>query len=136
MVVVILAAVAAIAIPRLSRGSQGSTEAALARDLQVLQKAIDHYAAEHNGAFPHAAMVAEQLTQYSDVTGAMSQAKTPPYTFGPYVRKIPPIPTGPNKGSSNISTAAGIGVGWIYDPAEGAITPNMTPPDTTATAEP
>ena len=132
--VVILAAIAAIAIPRLSRGSQGSAEAALARDVQVLQKAIDLYAAEHSGTFPDGAMVVEQLTQYTDATGAMSKAKTPPYTFGPYVRKVPPVPTGPNKGNSHISTTDGAGVGWIYDPTEGTITPNITPPPTSAVA--
>ena len=126
MVVVILAAIAAIAIPRLSRGSQGSIEAATARDVQVLQKAIDLYAAEHNGAFPNSAMVADQLTQYTDSAGAMSQNKTPPYVYGPYLRKVPPVPSGPNKGSRNISTTAGVGVGWIYDPTEGTITPNTT----------
>ena len=130
MVVVILAAVTAIAVPRLSRGSQGSVEAATARDVQVLQKAIDLYAAEHNGAFPHGEMVADQLTLYTDSTGAMSKGKTPPYTFGPYLRKVPPVPTGPNKGSSNISTSSGVGVGWLYDPTEGTIIPNTTPPPT------
>lgn len=136
LVVVILAAIAAIAIPRLSRGTQGSMEAALARDVQVLQKAIDLYAAEHDGAFPNGAMVTDQLTLYTDPTGAMSKSKTPPYTFGPYLRKIPPVPTGPNKGNSNISTASGVGVGWIYDPTEGTITPNMAPTSTDATAAP
>ena len=134
LVIVILALIAAIAIPRLSRGSQGSADAAAAKNVAILQRAIDLYAAEHNGAFPHGAMVGEQLTQYSDATGAMSKAKTPPYSFGPYVRKIPPVPTGPNKGSSNISTASGIGVGWIYDPTEGTIVPNVTPPPISATA--
>lgn len=134
MVAVILAAIAAIAVPRLSRGSQGSVEAAMARDVQVLQKAIDLYAAEHHGAFPNGEMIVEQLTQYSDGTGAMSKTKAPPYTFGPYVRKIPPVPMGPNKGSSHISTTAGVGVGWIYDPTEGTITPNMTELSTDATS--
>ena len=137
MVVVILAAIAAIAIPRLSRGSQGSVDAALARDVQVLQKAIDLYAAEHNGAFPNAAMIADQLTLYTDSAGAMSASKTPPHSFGPYLRKVPAVPAGPNKGSSNISTAPGIGVGWIYDPTEGTIAANTNAvPVTTAPSPP
>ena len=128
--VVILATIAAIAIPRLSRGSQGSAETAVARDVQVMQKAIDLYAADHNGAFPDPAMIADQLTRYTDAAGASSTQKTARYTFGPYLRKVPAVGSGPNKGSSNISTAPGIGVGWIYDPAEGTISPNMTPPPT------
>ena len=122
MVVVILGVIAAVAIPRLSRGSQGSAEAAMARDVQVLQKAIDLYSAEHNGAFPHPDMVADQLTLYTDTAGAMSKSKSPPYNYGPYLRKVPPIPSGPNKGSNVISTTPGFGVGWIYEPAEGTIT--------------
>ena len=126
LVIVILATIAAIAIPRLSRGSQGSAEAALSRDVQVLQKAIDLYAAEHNGAFPDGARITDQLTLYTDASGSASKAKSPPFEFGPYMRKVPPIPAGPNKGNCAISTTAGVGVGWIYDPTEGTITPNNT----------
>jgi prepilin-type N-terminal cleavage/methylation domain-containing protein len=135
IVIVILALVAAIAIPRLSRGSQGSVEAALARDIQVMQKAIDLYAADHNGAFPDPAMIADQLTLYTDHSGASAKGKTSRYSYGPYLRKIPAVPSGPNTGSSNISTAPGIGVGWIYDPAEGTIAPNNTAPPTSATTQ-
>ena len=134
IVIVILAFVAAIAIPRLSRGSQGSVEAALARDVQVMQKAIDLYAADHSNVFPDPAMIADQLTLYTDHAGASAKGKTARYSFGPYLRRIPPVPSGPNRGSSNISTAPGIGVGWIYDPAEGTIVPNTTAPPTSATA--
>jgi len=124
IVVVILALVAAIAIPRLSRGSQGSTDAALARDVQVMQKAIDLYAADHNGAFPDPAMIADQLTLYTDTRGVVSKTKERPYSFGPYMRAVPPVPTGPAKGSTVIGTVGGTGIGWIYDHAEGAITAN------------
>lgn len=134
MVVVILAMIAAVAIPRLSRGSQGAAEKTMARDVQVLQKAIDLYAADHEGAFPNSAMIADQLTLYTDTKGAMSKSKTPPYNLGPYVRSVPAVPAGPNKGSRNISTAPGIGVGWIYDPAEGTITANEQPVPATAPA--
>lgn len=134
IVVVILALVAAIAIPRLSRASQGSVEAALARDVQVMQKAIDLYAADHNGAFPNGAMIADQLTLYTDASGSMSKSKSGSHTFGPYLRKVPAVPSGPNKGGSNISTAPGVGVGWIYDPTDGTITANNAPPPLSATA--
>jgi prepilin-type N-terminal cleavage/methylation domain-containing protein len=133
IVTVILGLVAAIAIPRLSRGSQGSAEAATARDIQVLQKAIDLYAAEHNGTFPNSAMIAEQLIQYTDASGAMSKTKSATFSYGPYLRRVPPLPAGPHKGNSNISTTAGVGVGWIYDPTEGTISPNNATPPISAT---
>jgi general secretion pathway protein G len=131
VVILILAVVSAIAIPRLSRGSQGSAEAALARDVQVMQKAIDLYAAEHNGMFPDGATVTHQLTMYSDAKGGLSSTKAPPYEFGPYMRKIPGVPAGPNKGNNAIATAAAPGVGWVYDPAEGTIAANTTDPTPT-----
>ena len=124
----IIAVVSAIAIPRLSRGSQGTAEATMARDAQVMQKALELYAAEHNGAFPPAATVTHQLTKYTDAKGMVSDTKSPPYEFGPYLRKVPALAAGPNKGSSAIATAPAPGVGWIYDPAEGTITANTTPP--------
>jgi general secretion pathway protein G len=135
IVIVILGIIAAIAIPRLSRGSQGSAEAATVQNVALLQKAIDLYAAEHGGTFPDPTLIAEQLTLYTDVHGAVSTAKTGPHSFGPYVRKVPPLTTGPNKGSTGISTTAGSGVGWVYNHAEGAITPN-TAGDNTASGPP
>ena len=49
LVIVILGIIAAIAIPRLSRGSDGAAEGALKRDLQVLRGALELYRAEHDG---------------------------------------------------------------------------------------
>ena len=124
IVIVILALIAAIAIPRLSRGSQGSAEAATVKNAALLQKAIDLYAAEHNGAFPNPMLIGEQLTLYSDAAGTVSKTRSGAHPFGPYVRKVPAVLTGPNKGSSGIGTAPGNGVGWVYNHAEGAITAN------------
>ena len=128
VVIVLLGIIAAIAIPRLSRGSEGSIEAAASRDLSVLQKAIDLYAAEHDGAFPHPNSIAAQLTQYTDGGGTVSTQKVGSFNYGPYVRKVPPLKAGPNRGNSGIATEPGTGVGWIYNPVEGTIAPNTQPP--------
>ena len=128
VVFVLLGIIAAIAIPRLSRGSEGSIEAAVSRDLSVLQKAIDLYAAEHDGAFPNPNVIAEQLTRYTDAKGTVSTQKVGSFNYGPYVRKIPPVKVGPNKGNTAIATSPGSGVGWIYNPVEGTIAPNTTAP--------
>ena len=128
VVIVLLGIIAAIAIPRLSRGSEGSIEAAAARDLAVLQKAIDLYAAEHDGAFPHPNQIAAQLTQYTDAGGTVSTQKVGSFNYGPYVRKVPPLKAGPNRGNSGIATEPGSGVGWIYNPVEGTIAPNTQAP--------
>ena len=126
IVLVVIGVIAAVAIPRLSRGSQGSADAATTQNAAVLQKALDLYAAEHAGAFPKPDQITDQLTFYTDAQGTVSRKKKPPFDFGPYVRKVPAIPTGPNKGSTAIATSAGSGVAWVYDPQEGTITANLS----------
>jgi prepilin-type N-terminal cleavage/methylation domain-containing protein len=125
IVIVILAIVAAIAIPRLSRSSQGSSDAATVQNVALLQKAIDLYAAEHGGAYPDPNLISQQLTLYPDNRGVVSKTKEPPYSFGPYVRSVPPVPSGRYKGSTVIGTSpGGTGIGWLYNHADGAITAN------------
>jgi type II secretory pathway pseudopilin PulG len=121
LVIVILALIAAVAIPRFSRGTEGSADASTAKSASILQRAIDLYAAEHGDTYPDPNLISDQLTLYTDAMGATSKNKTPPYSFGPYVRKVPAVPLGPNKGSTGIATAAGAGVGWLYNPSEGTI---------------
>ena len=50
LVVAILGILAAIVIPRMSRGTAGSSEVALIADLRLLRGVIDHYALDHDGA--------------------------------------------------------------------------------------
>ena len=126
IVVMILAIVAAIAIPRLSRGSAGAVEAALAGDLAVLRQAIDHYAAEHGGALPSEANVAAQLTGYTNAAGEAKIAPDATHVYGPYLRKIPPLPIGARQGATGIAAVDGNGVGWIYSGATGKIRANTT----------
>lgn len=121
IVVVILGIIGAIAIPRLSRGSEGADDAKLKQDLAVLNKAVDLYAAEHNGEYPTAADGPAQLTQYTDIDGNVSATKTAPYIYGPYLREAPPAPSGPRKGERGMGLADAPGIGWIYNPAHGRI---------------
>lgn len=126
IVVAIIAILAAIGIPRMSRGSKGAGDSALSGDLAVLRNAIDLYAAEHGGTFPTAANITTQLTQYTDITGTtISPTKTATAIYGPYMRSIPPLPVGDNKGETGISAnAADPGTGWVYVQAGGTITAN------------
>jgi general secretion pathway protein G len=123
IVIVIIAIIAAIAIPRLSRGGDSAAEAATTQNVVVLQKAVDLYAAEH-GNYPDPDQVSDQLTLYSDSGGAVSQSKTPPFNFGPYVRKLPPLTTGPNKGNSAIGPKGKGGLAWVYDGTTGVVSAN------------
>jgi len=135
IVVVIIGVLASMALPRLSRGAEGASEAATEADLAMLRSAILRYAAEHGNRFPGptGADVERQLTQYTNLLGEPSPTQTSEFRFGPYLVRIPPLPTGQNKGSATIgidpinsppqksptSTA-----GWIYNPNTGEIVPN------------
>ncbi|MDP6544434.1 MAG: type II secretion system protein [Phycisphaerae bacterium] len=124
--IVIIGILAAVAIPRMSRGSAGAADAALRGDLLVLRSAIDMYAGEHTGQYPAAATIEDQLTQYTDISGATSATKTATHIYGPYLRKSPPLPVGAKKGNTTIAANSGGSVGWKYTAATGAIQANTT----------
>lgn len=124
--VAIIAIIAAIGIPRLSRGTKGAADSALSGNLSLLRNAIDIYAAEHSGAYPTAANVGNQLTQYTDASGSVNATKTSTYIYGPYVRSIPPLPVGARKGGTGIAAADANDVGWIYTESDGSIRANTT----------
>ena len=135
IVVVIIGIIAAIAIPRMSRGSAGAADASLAGNLTVMRKAIDMYAAEHNGTFPAVATVSNQLTLYSSAAGATSATKDTTYIYGPYLQRVPSLPVGAAKGNTGVAAAAGSGVGWIYNATAGTITANTTATETDASGK-
>ncbi len=122
IVVAIIAILAAIGIPRMSRGSAGAADSSLKANLAILHNAIDLYAAEHQGSVPSAATVVDKLTSTSNANGDTGGVAADGYIYGPYLRKIPPLPVGTNKGNTGIADAAGEGVGWIY--SNGGFTPN------------
>ncbi len=129
IVVVIIGIVAAIAIPRLSRGSAGASESALSANLTALRNAIEMYATEHDGNWPDPATIESQLTQYTNAAGATNATRTTEYIYGPYLRKVPPVPVGPMKGQSTIGDASSVsqgtsGYGWIYNGDTGEIHAN------------
>jgi len=128
IVVVIIGIIAAIAIPRMSRGSAGAADSALSGNLTILRNAIELYSAEHHGKLPTQADIVDQLTGYTDLDGTVSPTgtKVAPYIYGPYVRKIPPLPVGDKKGSNGIAAIDGDGVGWLYDATAGTIKANTT----------
>lgn len=130
IVVVIMGVIAAVAIPRLSRGARTAGASALKGDLATLRNAIELYAAEHDGNYP-GATIANQLTQYSNSTGTVTSAtKTATEVYGPYLKEIPPMPVGTNKGDTNIdvvsATPTGLTTnGWWYSTATQEIRANL-----------
>ena len=140
IVVVIIGIIAAIAIPRMSRGSAAAADSAMIQNLTMLRTAIETYQTEHNGVFPTttgSVTVADLLTKYSNLNGdAVSVTKdtTNGIIYGPYLRSIPQIGVGARKGSNGIAASDAAGVAWIYDATNGDITANASGNDSAGKA--
>ena len=140
IVVVIIGIVAAIAIPRMSRGSEGAAESAVIADLAVMRNAIDLYTVEHIGDIPTSAeSFADQMTIFSDLSGNTSGTKGAGFIYGPYLRAIPALPGGPQRGQTAIKAPPADGTpgfGWVYDAAQGTIVVNAADGETTSDGTP
>ncbi len=126
IVVVIIGIIGAIAIPRMSRGAAGAADSALVADLAVLRNAIDLYEAEHGGDYPSFAAFEDELTQFTSAAGATSATKDSTHIYGPYLRSIPALKVGTNRGQNGIvATQGGTTAGWVYDEDTGTISANL-----------
>lgn len=126
IVVVIIGIIGAIAIPRMSRGAAGASDSGLVADLAVLRSAIDLYKAEHGGLLPTFADIEAQLTTYTNDAGTSNATKTTTYYLGTYLREVPKLKVGTNKGLTGfVATQGGTAKGWVYDAATGAVSANL-----------
>jgi competence protein ComGC len=118
IVLVTLGAVAAIAIPRMTRGAGDVADSVLAADLRMLRGALDMYATDHGGSYPAVEHVVEALTMYSDETGTIFSATADAgrgVTLGPYLREVPRLAVRcRRRGESGIASRDAVGIGWIY----------------------
>ncbi len=150
IVVVIIGILAAIAIPRLSRGASGAADSGVRGNLSVLRNGIELYFYEH-GEYPgknaagaaiagsEAALIA-QLTQYTDDAGDPSLTRDATHRFGPYLRKgMPPCPVAPRIGKTGVAMVSGVTVpaytaaaadaGWVFNFDTGDIVVNSNNTD-------
>ena len=126
IVVVIIGIIGAIAIPRMSRGAAGAADSGLVADLAVMRSAIDLFKAEHGGTLPALATIEAQLTTYSNDAGTANATKSTTYYLGPYLREVPSLKVGSNKGKNAfVATQGGAVAGWVYDAATGAVSANL-----------
>ena len=127
IVVVIIGIIAAIAIPRMSRGAAGAADSSLSGSLAVMRSGLDIYATEHGGTFPVLANFVDQMTLFTDFNGATNTTKGGVFIYGPYLRKIPPLAVGTERGSVGVTDPAGAaGAGWVYNDVSGTIVANTT----------
>jgi general secretion pathway protein G len=121
VVVVIIAIIAAIAIPKMSRGSAGAADSALSQDLSTMRSSLELYQTEHGGTYPSNASAQtfmNQLTEYTDNNGNAVTTKDTTHIYGPYLKIVPPLPVGTNKGLNTVTVTGPAGTGqfgWFYD---------------------
>jgi general secretion pathway protein G len=128
IVLVILGVIAAIAIPRMTKGAQGADIKGMRSDLAVLRGAIELYAAEHD-AYPTLAQLPNALIKRTDKDGTVNASGA----YGPYVAIIPALKTGAKAGqtafvapAANPPAAEEASAGWLYDQASGTLWANDT----------
>jgi general secretion pathway protein G len=129
IVVVIIGIIGAIAVPRMSRGAKGASDSAVTANLTVLRNSLDLYSTEHGGSYPTLANMPNALLQYTDGTSAATPGtKSASNIYGPYIRAIPKLPVGANKGLATFTatapTATAASAGWYYDDTTGTIKAN------------
>lgn len=127
IVVVIIGILAAVAIPRMSRGASAASESSVAASLVTLRGGLELFYTEHGNVYPPLANVSEALTQFSNesITKFNPTKDAASGTiYGPYVRTLPPLPVGVNKGKSNFVAKLGEDGGWVYDETTGTISAN------------
>jgi prepilin-type N-terminal cleavage/methylation domain-containing protein len=149
IVVIIIAILAAIAIPQFSNSSGDAQEAALDANLATMRSAIELYRVQHANLYPGAsvssggtctggtagaatinteAALRDQLTTYSNAAGQTCSIAAAGFIYGPYLRAIPAEPIKNSNAVTVLATAmtdpAAGGSGWRYSVTNGAFAIN------------
>jgi prepilin-type N-terminal cleavage/methylation domain-containing protein len=155
IVVIIIAILAAIAIPQFSSSTGDAQASAMDANLATVRAAIEQYRAQHNSIYPGdvtssgtcttgnnikgdadtMAALNAQLSGYTNAAGLACDTPSTDYKYGPYLRQG--IPTEPVTSNATVvvttagtpikATAAG---GWAYDTRSGQFIANNTANDT------
>ena len=154
IVVIIIAILAAIAIPQFSNTSDDAQESAAIANLTTMRSAIELYRVQHNGKYPskaptgdaptcpdsgsgstadnNATTFTDQLTKFSNVNGHTCATAAAGYSFGPYLRAIPTEPITASNAVVVATTMTGnpapgaATVGWRFVNDKGALQINST----------
>ena len=138
IVVIILGILAAIVIPQFTNASKEAKQSALVTMVQSMRSQIALFKLQHNDYLPGVAPVVgsggtfsqatfwNQMTLFSDVTGATNATKTVQFDKGPYMQSTPKNPLCPTTAlnSDVVETingaASGSVCGFVYDFQGGA----------------
>jgi len=121
IVVVVLGILAAIVIPQFSDASSDARVSALTTNLATIRSQLQLYKLQHNDTFPTFAAFVNQMTQYTDVSGAAQATKDATHKYGPYLISIPNNPYTNTNVVSNDDTAT---TAWYYNQATGQFKSN------------
>lgn len=161
IVVVILAILAAIAIPQFSSSTSDAQASALDANLATVRSALEQYKAQHKNVYPGDAAatgascvtgataaptgatagtvlaLTAQLSNYSNADGQTCDTPSPGYNYGPYLRKGIPVEPVTSKGDVAITSAgkpitAGTAGGWAYDTKSGQFIANTDKTDSSS----
>jgi prepilin-type N-terminal cleavage/methylation domain-containing protein len=129
IVVIILGILASIIIGLIGNTSKDAGVSSLKDNLRSMRSALQIYLAQH-ATYPSGSSFADQLTLYSDASGATVTVRDPAHPYGPYILAMPPLPIGTEKGKSTVTTSStySAGFGWRYDATTGQFKANL--PDT------
>ncbi len=124
IVVIILAILAAIALPQFSTASADARVSSLKTNLQNMRGQIQTYFVQHSDVYPDTT-IEGQLTLYTNVFGGTSAVKDTTYCFGTYISDIPVNPVSNSKAvrivtgiATTFDTPAADG-GWWYNTTTG-----------------
>ena len=108
VVVVMVAILAALVVPRFGQASTDPDLAALAATLQTIRSQLQYYNIQHNGAWPSLENWEQQMLGTTKPNSALSDKGS----CGPYLLQVP---ANPLDGSRKISPALDGNGGWMYD---------------------
>ncbi len=140
IVVVIIGVIASVAAYRMSHSVRTSGLTATKNNIARIKQAVELYAAEHDGVYPDA-NIADQLTQYTDITGTTikpAKDSANKVVYGPYLSEMPPIMVGANKEDNQMYVAMNAGDappasaatgGWWYNAKTHQFRVILRPPD-------
>lgn len=122
IVTVVLAVLAALAVPQFSEAGMDPRSRELRLAVQTVQGQIEMYRLQHDNQYPSCERFVEQMTQPTDIRGQVI-ADAADLQFGPYLRCIPP---NPYSGTNDITGQQGGSKAWYYNEKTGEFRPNRT----------
>ncbi len=121
IVVIVLALLAAIVTPQLSRAESDPRLGTLKANLLEARAQIRLYRTQHGDRYPDLSRFVEQMTGHTGLDGGPVTNKDGTHCLGPYLQVIPPNPYtgGSQVGGGLIGTSD-----WHYDPSSGLFRAN------------